>query len=125
MASPVSLWGILGKTIRLWALFGCVPMKGHFLTLKCWKYSGDGVFTLSPVDRADESLPSYSGRRYTQRGTPDDVDAVVWQLVANGGGPIFNFLYESGRLVMLNDTCGKIDGALFWRRTDIRKGVRI
>jgi len=26
---------------------------------------------------------------------------------------------------MLNDTCGKIDGALFWRRTDIRKGVRI
>ena len=53
-------------------------------------------------------------------GTPDDVDAVVWQLVANGGGPIFNFLYESGRLVLLNDTCGKIDGALFWKRTDIR-----
>ena len=97
----------------------------YILTLKSRIYSGDGVFTLSPVDRADESLPSYSGRRYTQRGTPDDVDAVVWQLVANGGGPIFNFLYESGRLVMLNDTCGKIDGALFWRRTDIRKGVRI
>ena len=120
MASPVSLWGILGKTIRLWALFGCVPMKDLFiptfcyiLTLKSRIYSGDGVFTLSPVDRADESLPSYSGRRYTQRGTPDDVDAVVWQLVANGGGPIFNFLYESGRLVLLNDTCGKIDGALF------------
>lgn len=31
MASPVSLWGILGKTIRLWALFGCVPMKDLFI----------------------------------------------------------------------------------------------
>ena len=47
----------------------------YILTLKSRIYSGDGVFTLSPVDRADESLPSYSGHRYTQRGTPDDVDA--------------------------------------------------
>lgn len=90
----------------------------YILTIKSRIYSGDGVFVLSPVDGADGVSPSYSGRRYTQRGTPDDVDAVVWQLVANGGSPIFNFLYESDRLVMLNDTCGKIDGARFWMRTD-------
>ena len=33
----------------------------YILTLKSRIYSGDGVFTFSPVDRADESLPSYSG----------------------------------------------------------------
>lgn len=37
----------------------------YILTLKSRIYSGDGVFTLSPVDRADESLPSYSGPVYT------------------------------------------------------------
>lgn len=32
----------------------------YILTLKSRIYSGDGVFTLFPVDRVDESLPSYS-----------------------------------------------------------------
>ena len=44
------------------------------------------------------------GKRYTQRGTPDDNDATVWQMIADNEQDIFNFLVESdSTLVLLND----------------------
>ena len=46
----------------------------------------------------------YTGKRFTQRGTPDDNDATVWQFVTDDGKDTFNFLVESdSALILLND----------------------
>lgn len=36
----------------------------------------------------------YTGKRLTQRGTPEDPDATVWQLIADQGEDVYNFLQE-------------------------------
>ena len=54
------------------------------------------------------------GKRLTQRGTPDDSNATVWQLLPDGEGQPYNFLYENnGRsLTLLNSDFKRNESSL-------------
>lgn len=65
----------------------------YVLTLYNPEYSGDGTFTLSTT-APDRETAIYTGQRFTQRGTPEDINATVWQMVSHDGKRIFNLLYE-------------------------------
>ena len=65
----------------------------YALTLYNPEYSGDGKFTLSII-APDRQTATYTGKRFTQRGTPEDINSTVWQMITHDGKRIFNFLYE-------------------------------
>lgn len=61
---------------------------------------GDGRFSLdlTYLEAEDGKDVSYNveGRLFTLRGTPENDDAVVWQLVSDGdGGDAYNFLLSA------------------------------
>ena len=60
--------------------------------------------TYLEAENGKDETVTYTGRRFTQRGSADDKDAVVWQLVADDG-TVFNFLVskEGTSLTLLND----------------------
>ncbi len=78
------------------------------LTMRNREHSGDGTFVLEcqifPIDAKQEEPVIYSGRFFTLRGDADDMNAVVWQLVADDG-PVFHFCCSDNgeRLMELND----------------------
>lgn len=85
----------------------CPGIRYH-LTIRNKEHSGDGTFALTltylEAENGEDRTFSYTGKRYTQRGTPDDNDATVWQMIADNEQDIFNFLVESdSTLVLLND----------------------
>lgn len=90
------------------------PGIRYTLTVRNREHSGDGTFSLAltymEAENGRDSSFLYTGKRFTQRGTPDDNDATVWQFVADDGGDTFNFLVESdSALVLLNDRFERSD----------------
>ena len=83
------------------------PGIRYTLTVRNREYSGDGTFVLAmtylEAENGKDETVTYTGRRFTQRGSADDKDAVVWQLVADDG-TVFNFLVskEGTSLTLLN-----------------------
>ena len=79
------------------------PGIRYTLTVRNREYSGDGTFVLAmtylEAENGKDETVTYTGRRFTQRGSADDKDAVVWQLVADDG-TVFNFLYVKRPSVM-------------------------
>ena len=84
------------------------PGIDYQLYVRHREHSGDGQFLLQltylEADNGKDAAYTYMGRRYTLRGTPDNNDATVWQLVSDNGKNTFNFLYGAdGRtLTLLN-----------------------
>lgn len=89
----------------------------YTLTVRNREYSGDGTFVLAmtylEAENGKDETVTYTGRRFTQRGSADDKDAVVWQLVADDG-TVFNFLLskEGTSLTLLNDKFEKPQSGL-------------
>lgn len=91
---------------------GVVRVDGNNLDaqlyLVCQEHSGDGRFSLK---LRTGSVQFYAGRRYTLRGTQEDRNATVWQLVANDSVHVLNFLCQGDSiLIQLSDQCGKLPG---------------
>lgn len=87
------------------------------LWLRHREHSGDGSFllvrTCLDADGGQEVTSVLTGRRNTLRGIPADNEAVVWQLVPDGGKRVFNFLCDTGGgLTLLNDAFEKDGGKL-------------
>lgn len=95
------------------------PGIRYSLTVRSAEHSGDGRFTLEMTyleaeDGKDVTF-TIEGDRFTQRGTPDDNDAVVWQLVPDDASEgRYNLLCEDGgeRLTMLDADFRRIDSEL-------------
>ena len=93
------------------------PGIRYTLTVRNREYSGDGIFVLAmtylEAENGKDETVAYTGRRFTQRGSADDKDAVVWQLVADDG-TVFNFLVskEGTSLTLLNDKFEKPQSGL-------------
>lgn len=68
------------------------------LALRHRQHSGDGSFLLRltylEAENGRDVAFVYTGKRLTQRGTPEDPDATVWQLIADQGEDVYNFLQE-------------------------------
>lgn len=84
------------------------PGIRYTLTVRNREHSGDGTFSLTltylEAENGQDSSFLYTGKRFTQRGTPDDNDTTVWQFVTDDGKDTFNFLVESdSALILLND----------------------
>lgn len=84
------------------------PGIEYLLTIRNREHSGDGTFTLSltykEAENGKDKTFTYSGKRYTQRGIPEDNDATVWQCISSDGKQIFNFLcVDESELLLLND----------------------
>ncbi len=80
----------------------------YTLTIRNQKYSGDGIFSLSltykEAENGKDKTFTYYGKRFTQRGIPENNDATVWQCISEDKKTIFNFLVEDeSTLVLLND----------------------
>lgn len=95
------------------------PGIRYSLTVRSAKHSGDGRFTLelTYLEAEDGKDVTYTieGDRLTQRGTPDDNDAVVWQLVPDdASNGRYNLLCEDGgeRLTLLDADFRRIDSDL-------------
>lgn len=95
------------------------PGIRYSLTVRSGEHSGDGRFTLvmTYLEAEDGKDVSYTveGDRFTQRGTPDDNDAVVWQLVPDDASEgRYNLLCEDGgeRLTLLDADFRRIDSEL-------------
>lgn len=95
------------------------PGIRYSLTVRSGEHSGDGRFTLEMtyLEAEDGKDVTYTieGDRFTQRGTPDDNDAVVWQLVPDDASEgRYNLLCEDGgeRLTLLDADFRRIDSEL-------------
>ncbi len=90
------------------------PGIRYELTIRSREHSGDGTFSLTTTyleaENGQDRSFTYTGRRFTQRGIPGDDNATVWQLIADEGGDIFNFLREDEKtLTLLNEQLEKND----------------
>lgn len=69
--------------------------------------------TYIEAENGENTVFNYKGKKYTQRGDSTDNDAIVWQLVADNGKDIFNFLHEDEKtLVLLNNRLTKSETGL-------------
>lgn len=93
------------------------PGVHYSLTIQDQEHSGNGTFTLTmtyiEAENGENTVFNYKGKKYTQRGDSTDNDAIVWQLVADNGKDIFNFLHEDEKtLVLLNNRLTKSETGL-------------
>ena len=88
---------LIGKTFTGSATIGPDTAEWH-LEIRHKPHSGDGNFSLS-ITRA-ETTQRFSGRRYTLRGTDDDIDATLWQCKADST-LWFDFLVENDSTLRL------------------------
>ena len=93
------------------------PGIRYSLTIQNQEHSGDGTFTLTmtyiEAENGKDAIFNYKGKRFTQRGDATNNDAIVWQLVADNGKDIFNFLREDEKtLTLLNDKFEKSETGL-------------
>ena len=76
------------------------------LAVRHREHSGDGHFLLhltpAQTEAGNDTTLIYTGRRYTQRGTATDADATVWQLVADDGVTLYDFIPENRTLEQFN-----------------------
>ena len=89
----------------------------YSLTIQNQEHSGNGTFTLTmtyiEAENGKDAIFNYKGKRFTQRGDATNNDAIVWQLVADNGKDIFNFLREDEKtLTLLNDKFEKSETGL-------------
>ena len=84
------------------------PGIRYQLALRHRQHSGDGSFLLRltylEAENGQNVTFAYTGKRLTQRGTPEDPNATVWQLIADQGEDVYNFLQEKDgqSLTLLN-----------------------
>lgn len=84
------------------------PDIRYQLALRHRQHSGDGSFLLRltylEAENGRDVTFVYTGKRLTQRGTPEYPDATVWQLIADQGEDVYNFLQEKDgqSLTLLN-----------------------
>ena len=94
------------------------PGIRYRLNLRHREHSGDGWFLLQQTyleaEDGKDVVYTCQGKRLTQRGTPDDSNATVWQLLPDGEGQPYNFLYENnGRsLTLLNSDFKRNESSL-------------
>ena len=89
----------------------------YSLTIQNQEHSGNRTFTLTmtyiEAENGKDAIFNYKGKRFTQRGDATNNDAIVWQLVADNGKDIFNFLREDEKtLTLLNDKFEKSETGL-------------
>lgn len=82
------------------------PGIRYRLALRHRQHSGNGNFLLRltylEAENGNDITFVYTGKRMTQRGTPENPDATVWQLITDQGEEIYNFLSEKdGQLLTL------------------------
>lgn len=80
----------------------------YTLTIRSQEHSGNGTFLLVltrlNAKNEKEEFRTYQGKRFTLRGTPENENATVWQLVTDDEKETFNFLRENNdELTMLNE----------------------
>lgn len=84
------------------------PGIRYQLALRHRQHSGDGSFLLRltylEAENGQNVTFAYTGKRLTQRGTPEAPNATVWQLIADQGEDVYNFLQEKDgqSLTLLN-----------------------
>lgn len=80
------------------------------------RHSGDGTFRLT-IKREGTAPDTYTGRRYTLRGTEEDINATVWQCLVDTAN-YFNFLLrDDSTLVFLpRDSRNKETESLILKR---------
>ncbi len=81
------------------------------LTLYYQQDSNDGVYELDATyleaeNGKDQTFTSI-GKRQVKKGTPANVNAVVYELIPNDGGMVFHFQAEGDSLTMLNQELQK------------------
>lgn len=84
------------------------PGIEYRLTISHMEHSGDGTFELTltykEAENGEDKAFVYTGKRFTQRGIPDDDNATVWQCISEDGKQTFNFLCEDeNTITLLND----------------------
>ena len=83
------------------------PGIRYRLTVRHQEHSADGYFlllmTYLEAEAGEDATFSYVGRRFTERGTREDANAIVWHLVADHGQNQFRFLVnaQAGTLTLL------------------------
>lgn len=74
------------------------PGIRYQLTVRHRSYSGDGAYHLAmtylEAEKGKDVTFESIGKRLTQRGTSEDSDATVWQLIDDNGKHEANFVYE-------------------------------
>ena len=94
------------------------PGIRYQLTVRHRSYSGDGAYHLAmtylEAEKGKDVTFESIGKRLTQRGTTEDEDATVWQLVGDDGKPEANFLYDpmNQTLTMLTKDFKRIESKL-------------
>lgn len=94
------------------------PGIRYQLTVRHRSYSGDGAYHLAmtylEAEKGKDVTFESIGKRLTQRGTTEDEDATVWQLVGDDGKPEANFLYDpmNQTLTMLTKDFKRIESSL-------------
>lgn len=75
------------------------PGIRYQLTLKHRAHSGDGYFllltTYLEAENGRDATFAYIGRRLTQRGSDQNPDATVWQLISDTDQSVWNFEVQS------------------------------
>lgn len=102
------------------------PGIEYLLTIRHHEHSGDGTFSLrltyKEAENGKDKTFAYIGKRFTQRGIPEDDNATVWQCISNDGKHIFNFLREDEtKLLLLNDKFEKPKSSLNYILTSLTK----
>ena len=64
------------------------------------RHSGDGTFRLT-IKREGTAPDTYTGRRYTLRGTDEDINATVWQCLVDTAHYFDFLLRDDSTLVFL------------------------
>ena len=64
------------------------------------RHSGDGTFRLT-IKREGTAPDTYTGRRYTLRGTEEDINATVWQCLVDTAHYFDFLLRDDSTLVFL------------------------
>lgn len=94
------------------------PGIRYQLTVRHRSYSGNGAYHLAmtylEAEKGKDVTFESIGKRLTQRGTTEDEDATVWQLVGDDGKPEANFLYDpmNQTLTMLTKDFKRIESKL-------------
>lgn len=105
------------------------PGIRYSLTVRHREHSGDGAYHLAMTYLEAENGKDVTfesvGRRLTQRGTPDDANATVWQLIDDNGKIQANFRFDSKEqtLTMLRADGMRIPSSLNYtlKRVDTTK----
>lgn len=80
------------------------------------RHSGDGTFRLT-IKREGTAPDTYTGRRYTLRGTDEDINATVWQCLVDTAHYFDFLLRDDSTLVFLpRDTRHEESAGLILKR---------